>query len=367
MTRPRVASSLGSCVVLCLLASSAIAGEGDPCTSDGDCGQGYACDLPPVTGDDPGAPIAVDGGTSEGTGGADTSEPEQRVGRCERAPTPCTTDADCDEYYVCNMDVEDSFTGMSCDAEGNCTTEVVEPEPATEGVCEGEPISCTTSSQCPTASVCLEGVCAFDLVSCLDDADCPSGYQCFAEEREICFAVPCAAGEVCDVEPECETTTEDAFCLPVPVACTPETGCEGGDICYDIPDEELPGAYAALDLVCWPQGLVGVVEGYVVPAMDGTLAEGSSAASDAGGEDKATLAGIETGTGNGAPVASTPQGDDDDDDAAATDDEQSADSPKIKSQDGGCTVTPAGSAPGRVSGWLALALMAALALSRRRR
>jgi MYXO-CTERM domain-containing protein len=373
MTKFRVVSSFGSCVMLCLFASSAMAGEGDPCTSDADCGDGYACNLPPVSGayggepiavDDPGVPIAIDGGTSEGTGGATTSDPEEQVGTCEQAPTPCTTDADCDEYYVCSMDEGDSAT-VACDSEGNCSIEVVQSEPPTEGVCRGEPISCTTNSDCPTASVCLEDVCAFDLVSCAENTDCPSGYQCFAEETETCWTEPCANGQVCDVEPVCETSTDDAFCLPVPVACTPESGCDGDTVCYDVPNEDAPGAYADIDFVCWPQGLVGAIEGYVVPAMDGTLMDSSedSAASDTG---RATLVGIETGTAGGAPVAGTGQGDDDDDDA--TNEADAAGSPKIKSQSSGCAVTPVGgSAPGRSSGLAALALVAGLALSRRRR
>jgi MYXO-CTERM domain-containing protein len=136
----------------------------------------------------------------------------------------------------------------------------------------------------------------------------------------------------------CETTREEAFCLPAPVACTPETGCEGDDICYDIPNKGAPEGYAEVDFACWPPGLVGSVEGYVAPARDGSVLNEADS---------------EPASKSGAGAA---QGDD-----GATAD---SDAPGIKSQSGGCTIS--NRSAGGSSGLAALAVMVGLALLRRR-
>jgi hypothetical protein len=169
MAKSRLVSSIGSCVVLCLLASSAIAGEGDPCTSDDDCGQGYTCDLPSRPSIHSYRRCAILESypmqLSCGTGGDPPLE------TCEQVRA--AIDAELAKIQACDAaeDCGQVLTGTSC----GCTRNLVARLDAditrfnelmaleTDLQCEGFVSTC----DCPAADgyACIEGRCTWNYVS----------------------------------------------------------------------------------------------------------------------------------------------------------------------------------------------------------
>lgn len=316
--------------------STVNAAEGDQCTAQTDCGAGYECDLSPSAYSEPGS---QDVAGTEGSGGAaaDVAVPVSQ-GTCERAAELCQVDADCGEHYICSMG-DSASAAVGCDPAGDCSSVPPEPVAAETGECTGKIISCVQNSQCPTASLCLEGVCAFDLRSCTQNSECVSGYECFVETTETCSTAPCAVGMDCNPEPICDTAARsEGYCLPKAVACTADVGCEGDLLCYDIPNKDAPGDYATTDFACWPAGLIGVLEGYVAPAMNGTVLESESDSMASMANGTSDEGAVRVGT---APVSSADDG-------------------------GGCSLTGTGARTETRSGLFAALALLAIGLRRRR-
>lgn len=350
MNHTAIACRFASLLVAVTLAPTAIAAEGDPCVADADCGVGYACNLPPTAGDgagvggSSGSERSAAGGAAEdpvppvaGTGGDSTERPETPVGECRRARLTCVTDADCGNHYVCEFDSSD----VACAAGSDCTDV---PFESPTGECYGEPMACSANTDCPESSNCVDQLCTFEPVECTDDVGCPSDYECMLSVTEECSVSPCAAGESCDPEPTCTTTSTNGVCFPKPIPCSSDADCSGGWLCYDVPNEDAPDDWAEVDKGCLPAGIVGAIEGYV--EVGGALAESEN---DSG--ESAPIRGPDNGN---TETASGDPGD-----APAAKAEPSAD-------DGGCAVTVAGAGrgPGR---WLLVAAGLLVGLLRARR
>jgi|GEM_PF-3787956 len=319
----------GSCLfAVTLLASStlvspALTAEGDPCTADADCGEGYACE----DGDSAGAP---------GEGGAAPEPP----GTCVIARRPCTSDADCDANYEC--EIYDAPSTVVCDEEGSC--EVLPPEESTIGECVGVPLECATDADCPEPSSCMSGLCTFAFAPCTADTDCDDLYLCLADESEVCTSYDCSSDDPdCVPETVCEPV-EDAggHCFPAPQPCSTDADCTGEWTCYDVPnDNELPGAWKGVDKSCLPPGIVGAVEGWV--ALEGEEYDDSDTAGSVQEDPELTS---EAGAG---PVAegedAAPRGEGgasgEADDADAAEVEATA-SAAAETDDGGCRAAGAG-------------------------
>ncbi|MBN2193074.1 MAG: hypothetical protein JW751_09685 [Polyangiaceae bacterium] len=340
---------LTSLCVVFTSASVAFAAEGDPCLADADCGVGYACELPPVgsrgagVGGSWGAEPQPAGGAAEDPGPAAGAEggaaaTVEVVGECQRAPLPCTSDADCGEHQVCQFD----YAEAACASGSDCSD--VPVESSSIGECWGEPMACGGDGDCPEASTCVDRLCTFELIECTEDAGCPGDYECIFEVAEQCAASSCMPGETCDSEPVCTTmTTEDGMCFPKPIPCASDGDCSGGWLCYDVPNADAPEVWAAVDLACLPAGIIGALEGYVEVGGDLAAAEDSSM--------EATEARTE-----GSSEPSTASGDED----------ASAAEPESTETDGGCAVTVAGR-KARSAQWVLFAVGLVLGLLRVRR
>ncbi len=235
------------------LGSTAWAAEGDPCTADVDCGDGYACEvepnLEPPSIDEPGA-----------AGASGTSE--ERAGTCVIARRPCTSDADCEANYEC--EIYDAPSTVVCDEAGNC--EAVPPEESTTGECVGVPMDCSTDADCPEASACMSGLCTFSFTPCTADTDCGDLELCLPDGGEVCTSYDCAPDDpACEPVIVCEPAGDaSGYCFPAPQPCASDAACTGEWTCYDVPnDNELPGAWVGVDKSCLPPGIVGAFEGWV--------------------------------------------------------------------------------------------------------
>lgn len=344
------------------LVSTALAAEGDPCTADAECGEGYACEVE--------ADVALPSADPGSGSGEDPGTDAETTGTCVIARRPCTADTDCDENYECEFNDPPSI-GV-CDTEGNCTERP--SEESTTGECVGVPLDCSTDAECPEASACMSGLCTFAFTPCATDTECEDRNLCLPIESEVCTVSSCPAGdEDCQPVTVCEPVDEgEGYCFPAPQPCTSDAGCSGDWTCYDVPnDNELPGAWVGVDKSCLPPGIVGAIEGWV--AVEGDEYDDSDTAGpNYGGSDVSGRAGM-------GPVAedenedgdAAPRGDGgasgEADGADETDDEtdiHATASAAAETDDSGCRAAGAGA-----SGTSALALLlaaAGLTVGRRR-
>jgi hypothetical protein len=372
MNNSRIYGALTGLGVLFSFVPAALAAEGDPCVEDADCGEGYQCDLPPTASgmssgatDSGGSAKVAPPDASGGMGAGGAGSEVVREGTCERAPKTCTTDADCDEYYVCEFG--DSVETI-CVAGGSCSETDTAPVEES-GFCEAELIACSKNAECPSGTECVDGTCTLDLTSCEEDSDCDSGYECLSSREQDCSSTPPCAGTggACEPEIVCEPSGDaTSFCFPKAKACDTDDDCTGSWRCYDMEDEEdAPEDWAGVDKGCLPPELVGAIEGYVQVTLDG-VAMGAAETSDSRSSD------LEDGSDD----------DDDDDDAAdappaENDEAEASGAPKEDGSAGatdrsagtnksnGCTWSGSGSARTSLFGMVAMALLGAAALRRR--
>ncbi|MEO1273735.1 MAG: hypothetical protein AAFX99_37135, partial [Myxococcota bacterium] len=151
--------------------------------------------------------------TTDEDGNATCAEPEgSDEGYCEFVPSSCTSDADCDEGFACELyDVGGTCVGM-CDEDGNCEEICDEPEVPTEGSCYPQQIDCEADTDCPSEWSChtftgeacsggggsVGGGCACP--------DCEPGQDCPPCDCEEPMPEPIE-------EEECTEYTEN-YCLP---------------------------------------------------------------------------------------------------------------------------------------------------------
>ncbi|HOU90413.1 MAG TPA: hypothetical protein PLU22_05175 [Polyangiaceae bacterium] len=336
------------------LGSTAWAAEGDPCTADVDCGDGYACEvepnLEPPSIDEPGA-----------AGASGTSE--ERAGTCVIARRPCTSDADCEANYEC--EIYDAPSTVVCDEAGNC--EAVPPEESTTGECVGVPMDCSTDADCPEASACMSGLCTFSFTPCTADTDCGDLELCLPDGGEVCTSYDCAPNDpACEPVIVCEPAGDaSGYCFPAPQPCTSDAACTGEWTCYDVPnDNDLPEPWVGVDKSCLPPGIVGAVEGWV--AVEGAETSDDSAEVPVSGDrvplGAAGMGPVVEGDGDAAPRGDG--GASGEADGAEDADLDATASAAAETDDSGCRAAGAGA-----TGTSALALLlaaAGLAVGRRR-
>lgn len=225
---PSGTRSLASWVFVSLAAASAAFAE-DTCDSNADCPAGYQCETFDVTiSCPPPAPDCQGDECNTNCDGDESAREDSASGVCIEIPPGCTSDADCDEGFVCIA------APIACS-----------PPDCPEGP-EGD--ACRDADDCD--DVVSQGYCLEDFgpEDCDTDADCGEGEVCERFVSEACVGAvsPCAedaAGNVqCDDPPmgpdeEC-TVVEYAQCIPryasscdVDTDCGPGFTCEAAEIC----------------------------------------------------------------------------------------------------------------------------------------
>lgn len=168
------------------------------CKADGDCGEGYRCQIisTPI-----GVPCAA---------GEECAPPEtdaETSGICVRKPITCQTDADCPSYLKCEEDTPD----VSCGSPG-----------CPDGNCGEQPVECTPSEPADTTRTCRPRE-----IECETDSQCPSNFECVSYAVSGCAgtSAPCAEGQECPSTPdECQETEQKA-CMPKLIECESNAGC----------------------------------------------------------------------------------------------------------------------------------------------
>lgn len=300
----------------------------------------------------------------------------------------CTDDADCPAGTACDLAPQATPT---CARDGECPEP--EPDPTPEGRCEAQPVACEDDADCPTGLNCVdEGrggsdvtcasspdggtdcedapepepatrACGFVWTECETDADCEQpGYACIVageqSASECSVAVPaCMPGADCPepAEPECEPIEEVSRCFPARTDCDDDADCEAGWECYALPEdviEDAPPGFEGATQVCFPEGLVLVIEDKIQLA-DGDSGGVSASDSGGGGESVSEQRDLSGAASDG-----------DDGDSSSGGGESGPES-EAASDDGGCSVAdvvPRGAS----SAASVLLLGAALSLVRRR-
>ncbi len=333
-SRPKFAFlALSGFVVVAGWSASAFAQS--TCSTNADCDAGYECIKGVSTpGCDPSA------------GECGPSEPvEAEYGSCQKAPVECQTDADCGEYLTCQASTGDTACwtgpeGSGCD----------EPDPNATKYCD------------------------FKVETCTVDSDCPREFKCVASEIQECTDVGCDKDDFDCQSSSCETTTTYQ-CQPPQIECATDTECPSDWICMQFTDTSESCVPAPAD----SGGTAGAPTGTGTGTTDGSepapapdeRAEGSSGCVEesitrslcipaelkdvAIGSDSDSAGGVTSNGESATPGAPNPI-------------DKSADKPKAKDADGGCSVAPAlGASSGSwLSGLLLLAPLAAR-IGRRRR
>lgn len=265
------------------------------CDADGDCPDGFICEIVCVGGgfacdpDDPDcAPDFCDPATGECR--------EECFGRCVPRPEPgCQSDADCPAGYTCLMECWDP----PCDpTTGECSS-------FCEGRCVPEALECRSDADCPEGFVCemmcwdcdpnfpdciggCEGHCVpAPPPECDENTPCPPGYECVME----CWQPGCDP-ETGECPPDCDPATGQCgpvcrgYCVPVESRCRVDTDCISPDgqigrcidgrcvfeTLYCHADFECPPGYRCEFVECQPgcdeSGDPNCCIGICVPAED---------------------------------------------------------------------------------------------------
>ncbi len=245
------------------------------CYSDGQCAEGQFCDtsvcLPP-----PGC-----------TG--DMACPAVCYGQCTDKPAGCTSDAQCGADQYCDFatcgwyGAAEDRAPCRPDASGaGCLV------PPCEGVCLTRPVvtGCTSDADCGDGMICQVeqrcyatdcadgtdcgaplpcepvGVCVPATTGCWADDECPAGYQCnfyygacgTYDDGTTDPDVPCQSRGVCEPiqGPECFS---DADCQPgfrceAMYKCDPSTNCDDAGNCGDEKCIDSPGVCVADTIGC---------------------------------------------------------------------------------------------------------------------
>ena len=166
----------------------------------------------------------------------DTCNPA--TGSCE--PTPCTSDADCDDGDACTTDTCNagvcSSTDVSCDDKNLCTIDWCDPFTG----CVNMPKWCSPGEACdPATGNCGMGPCTID-------ADCNDWNDC---TTDTCNAGVCENAPVsCDDANACTIDFCNSYggCVNMPKECSP------GDTCNPVTGncEPVPPAGCTSDAEC---------------------------------------------------------------------------------------------------------------------
>lgn len=317
------------------------------CASDADCASGQTCQkgmyvnpcaVPPVApGEEP-----VD------TPACDSTPQEAETGRCITPPTPCSSDADCEEYLSC-VATSDGVCWMDSNGNTGCD----EPDPNAPKYCGVASVACDSNSECPREFECVETPtacpaidCAEDApdckiacepsgvhacqpkkIECADDSACPSDWRCVGNVIETCSGGGSGTGGGVDGAPgEPGTSTPSD-----PGAPAPTTGPAGDS-------EDLPAPDVPEERICTTQAAIG----YCQPKAYGET--GSATGGDVAYED----GGLTGSDDDAAPGAEPPR-----DSSAET----------LSAGGGGCSVAYSQTSP---AGW-ALGLLLLAPLARRKR
>jgi hypothetical protein len=176
-----------------LLFSAPAFGQADGCAADADCAEGQICQKGMVV--DPCFAPPSDG-SGEDVPACDSEPHESETGYCYTPPTPCESDADCDEYLSCAVT---AGTDCAVSSDGSMTCPTVEPVK----YCSIGSVSCTTDDECPREFECVETMTCL-LIACAEgETDCPdpcapSGEkQCQPKEIECAETADCPSDWSC--------------------------------------------------------------------------------------------------------------------------------------------------------------------------
>lgn len=275
--------SLVSLLALSGVPLTAAALEDGECRSDTDCGVGARCEKaqwvepcgsPEYDGgasddvwgnDDVGdgameppprdaGPAPGGNGTSD-AGDCDTRVHEAEIGRCVTPPEPCTEDAQCGEYEVCQK----VSVGVSCPA-----------GPSDDGWSpdDGSP----PPSECPDLPEQeVSGTCAPGSSSCEQDTDCPREFECVvvggagADVSCACVTEPCDCGEA---------FIEHKSCRPKVIECEDDDFCPEDWVCHRMETVTCSGGGAG----------PGVPSGGPTPIPEDDAGDGDTKAAPSDGE-----------------------------------------------------------------------------------
>lgn len=377
---------------LALFTISNVAGA-QSCTDDSDCASEDYCNLAPRASDS--APACAPGHACDSADGAPSGAPsaedvasvpapEQRLGSCERGGRQCTSDSECLAEHYCALD---QVSRAACPPNQDCS-DVELPEPM--GRCEREPYVCSTNADCPQPAVCAEsGECIYRIEPCQSDQECGDAYECLdarGGSRDESSASPtpggndpvpadlgsgAAAGDgesaasdelagrrEMEAEAEAAEAAEGAdtrdeqrddvgLCFPKLVPCVTEADCTDGWICAEL--DEPPPSWGDVARACLPPAIDAVLRGDL-PVDGGGSSDNDSGSTPETGEGEDGQAGdLDDGTQAAERVLGTQGGS------------------EGTAPNGGCAVGLAGSRRDAAAPWWALAALGvALSLSRRR-
>ena len=374
------------------------------CSTDQDCPEGSQCVSMPCACDCKACP---EGEECEPCGPCDCDDLGECMPIYEDDPggwygEECETDEDCPVEFKCE-EVSWGQCGGSTPTCAPCTCAACDPD---DESCDPEDCECPPCDEQGEAPECFEEtvkMCTFSPTECEADADCGDGFECLAQE--ICYGYgtacacpdiacacePCPEGEECEAceceeLPPCDCPEEEeyveecetvgSYCVPRQVACSDDADCFEGWTCEDfggdcacpmcecMSEDCAEGEECALpeECSCPPCDCSDETEAYCVPA--GWKDAGFNSGETMGSADflsEATGDGEDKGGENQAPETPDPNADTGEEGAES---EAPADD-AAGGSDGssGCT---AGAGHNSSAGLLFLALLFALAVSRRR-
>lgn len=262
------------------------------CARDGECTeQGEICVVERTNAEQPAACGDPVGATVPGAECAEDGDCASNLCQDGTCSTPCLGDTDCPALYDCReQDLSEGVTlkicvavpcrrNAECEGEDELCVFAREdsdaPTDCGEAVGEGETgVACEDDGDCQT-NLCEDGVCT---EGCIEDADCAPGLECTERALSENVTLEICAEEICLTDDDCPD--EGEICIfqddaEQPLVCDDPVGdTDDGDACTEHSDCArglcLDGRCAHLceeDAECFP----GTCDEIEVPAGDGSV------------------------------------------------------------------------------------------------
>jgi len=269
-----------------LLAADAYA---QPCSSDADCADGFAC----VKG------VSVPGCATP----PDCPDPtpvEDETGWCEQLPQTCETDADCPAYLKC---VANQSQTCWADSEGNTGCDPIDPNaPKT---CEYVAIACTTDTDCPANFECIEIPVPCAAVECPPGTECPPD-NCGGATEKTCTPkqISCATDADCPTDWLCANVGGDCPTEPVADGGAADPSQPGPAPERDLQPQDLPpDCNANPVMMCVPPGFASGYDAQASSETGAPLADRAGSAADPASSDDAAGCSVSTSSTTGSWLA----------------------------------------------------------------